>query len=189
MLDHKEGWVPKNWCFRTLVLEKTFESPLDRKEVGPVNPKGNRSWIFIGRTDHKAEAPILWPPDAKSRLIGKDSDAGKDSGQVRGDDRGWGGWMASLTQWTWIWANSRRWWRTGKSGGLQSMGSQSRTRLSNWTARRDTRELGACWPSLCVSISLFLPRDHTRRMSVSATEKERLRRTWSCCHTDLELPA
>ena len=77
-LDHKEGWVPKNWCFQTEVLEKTLESPLDCMEIKPVNPKGNQSWIFIGRTDAEAEAPILWPPDAKSWLIGNDHKAGKD---------------------------------------------------------------------------------------------------------------
>ena len=77
-LDHKEGWVPKNWCFRIVVLEKTLESPLDSKEIKPVNPKGNYPWIFIGRTDAEAEAPILWSSDAKSRLIGKDPDGGKD---------------------------------------------------------------------------------------------------------------
>ena len=80
-LDHKEGWAPKNWCFWIVVLEKTLESPLDCKEIKPVNPKGNKPWIFIGMTDAEAEAPILWPLDAKSWLIGKDSDAGKDSGQ------------------------------------------------------------------------------------------------------------
>ena len=74
-LDHKEGWAPKNWCFRTVVLEKTLKSPLDSK-IKPVNPKGNQPWIFIGRSD--AEAPILWPPDVRSWLIGKDPDAGKD---------------------------------------------------------------------------------------------------------------
>ena len=77
-LDHKESWVLKNWCFWTVVLEKTLESPLDCIEIQPVHPKGNQSWIFIGRTDAKAEAPILWPPDVKSWLIGKDPDAGKD---------------------------------------------------------------------------------------------------------------
>ena len=77
-LDHKEGWVPKNWCFRTVVLEKTLESPLDCKEIQPVNPKGNQPCIFIGRTDAEAEALILWPSDSKSWLIGKDPDAGKD---------------------------------------------------------------------------------------------------------------
>ena len=79
-LDHKEGWAWKNWCFWTVVLEKTLESSLDCK-IKPINPKGNQSWIFIGRTDAEAEAPILWPPDAKSWLIGKDSDARKDRGQ------------------------------------------------------------------------------------------------------------
>ena len=75
-MDHKEGWVPKNWCFQIVVLKKTLESPSDSKEIKPVNPKGNQSWIFIGRTD--AEAPVLWPPDVKSLLTGKDLDAGKD---------------------------------------------------------------------------------------------------------------
>ena len=75
-LDHKESWVPKNWCFWTVVLEKTLESPLDCKNIQPVHPKGNQSWIFIGKTD--AEVPIVWPPDARNWLIGKDPDAGKD---------------------------------------------------------------------------------------------------------------
>ena len=77
-LDHKESWVMKNWCFWTVVLENTLESPLDYKEIKPVNPKGNQSWIFIVRTDAEAEVPILWPADEKSWLIGKDHDAGKD---------------------------------------------------------------------------------------------------------------
>ena len=78
-LDHKEGWASKNWCFWTIVLEKPLESPLECKEIKPVNPKGNQSWVFFGRTD--AEALILWPPDVKNRLIGKDPVAGKDWGQ------------------------------------------------------------------------------------------------------------
>ena len=76
-LDQKEDWVLKNWCFQTVVLEKTLESPLDCKEIQPVHPKGNQPWIFTGRTDVEVEPPILWPPDAKSWLIRKDSDAGK----------------------------------------------------------------------------------------------------------------
>ena len=80
-LDCRESWAQKNWCFWILVLEKTLESPLDCKEIKPVNPKGNHSWIFIGRTDAEAEAPMLWPPDVKNWLIGKDPDAGKDWGQ------------------------------------------------------------------------------------------------------------
>ena len=93
-LDHKEDWVLKNWCFWIVVLEKTSESPLGSKEIKPVNPKRNQSWIFIGRTDAEAEAPILWPPDAKSLLIKKDPDAGKvqrqeEKGAIKGEMVGW----------------------------------------------------------------------------------------------------
>ena len=77
-LDHKESWAPKNWCFLNCGLKETLESPLDSKEIKPVNTKGNQSWIFIGRTDAEVEAPVLWPPDVKSQLTGKDPDAGKD---------------------------------------------------------------------------------------------------------------
>ena len=97
-LNHKEGWVPKNRCFRILVLEKTLESPLDSKEITPVNPKGNQPWIFTGKTDAEAEAPILWPPDAKSQLIGKYPDVEKDWGweekRVTEDEMvGWHHWL------------------------------------------------------------------------------------------------
>ena len=116
-LDRKEGWMPKNWCFWTVVLEKTLESPLDCKHIQPVYSEGDQPWIFIGRID----APILWPPDAKRQLIRKDPDAGKNWRQEKkGDDRGWDGWMISLTQRTRVWATSRRWWRTGKPDVLQS---------------------------------------------------------------------
>ena len=77
-LDHKEGWTTKDWCFSIVVLEETLENLLDCKEIKPINPKGNQSWIFIGRTDAETEAPIIWPPDTNSQLIRKDSDAGKD---------------------------------------------------------------------------------------------------------------
>ena len=80
-LDYKESWALKNWCFWTVVLEKTIKSPLDCKEIQPVHPKGDQSWVFIGRTDVEAETPILWPPDGKNWLLGKDPDAGKDWGQ------------------------------------------------------------------------------------------------------------
>ena len=80
-LDYKESWTPKNWCYWTVVLEKTLESPLDFEEIQEVSPKGNQFWIFVGRTDVEAETPILWPPDRKSWLIWKDPDAGKDWGQ------------------------------------------------------------------------------------------------------------
>ena len=121
-LDYKESWVLKDWCFWTVVLEKTLESPLDCKEIQPVHPKGNQSWIFIGRTDAAAEATVLWPPDVKSWLIREDPDFGKDWRQEEKGMTGWDGWMASLTQWTWVWASSRRW--TWKPGVLQSMGLQ-----------------------------------------------------------------
>ena len=86
-LDHKESWAPKNWCFWTVVLEKTLESPLDSKEIQPVHPKGNWSWIFIGRTDVETETPVLWPPDAKNWLFWKDPDSGKDWRQKKGTQR------------------------------------------------------------------------------------------------------
>ena len=97
-LDCKESWAQKNWCFWTVVLEKTLESPLDCKEIQPVHPKGNQSWIFIGRTDVEAETPVFWPPDAKSWLIWTDPDAGKDWGQeekgpTEDDIVGWHHWL------------------------------------------------------------------------------------------------
>ena len=109
-----------------MVLEKTLESPLDCKEIKPVNPKGNQSWIFIRRTDAEAEALILWPPDVKSWLIHWKRPWCWERLRAReeGGNRGWDGWIVSLTQWTWVWTNSRRRWRTGKTGMLQSMGSQ-----------------------------------------------------------------
>ena len=120
-LDYKESWAPKNWCFWT-VGEDSWES------LGLlVLPKGNQCWIFFGRTNAEAETPILWPPDVKSWLIWKAPDAGKDWGQ----DRGWDGWMASPTQWTWVWVNSgmdREAWRAAVHGV-----AKSRTPLSNWT--------------------------------------------------------
>ena len=113
-----------------MVLEKTLESPLDCKEIQPVHPKGDQSWVFIGGTDVEAETPILWPPDAKSGLIGKDPDAGRDweqeeKGMTEDEMVGW-------TQWTWVRVDSWSWWWTGRPGVLQFMGSQSQTRLSYW---------------------------------------------------------
>ena len=98
-LDYKESWTHKNWCFWTVVLEKTLESPLDCKEIQPVHPKGDQSWVFIGRTDVEAETPILWPPDVKSWLIGKDPDTGKDWGQeekgtTKDEMVGWHHWLS-----------------------------------------------------------------------------------------------
>ena len=108
----EESWAPRNWC-------------LDCKEIQPVHPKGGQSWVFIGRTDAEAETPILWPLHAKSWFIGKDSDAGRDWGREEKETtRGWDGWMASVTQWTWVWVNSRSWWWTGRPGVLRFMGSK-----------------------------------------------------------------
>ena len=124
-----ESWTIKkteHWRIDAIELWycRRLESPLDCKEIQPAHPKGNQSWIFIGRTDAEAEALILWPPDAKNWLIWKDPDAGKDWRQKEKGMTGWDGWMASPTRWTWVWASSGCWWWTGKPGMLQAMGSQ-----------------------------------------------------------------
>ena len=124
-LDYKESWAPKNWCFWTVVLEKTPESPLDCKEIQPVHPKGDQSWVFIGRTDVEAETPILWPPDVKSWLIWKDPEAGKDwrqeeKGTTEDEMIGWHHWLNGHG----FCMDPRSWWWTGRPGVLQSMGSQ-----------------------------------------------------------------
>ena len=123
-LDSKERWVLKNWCFWTVVLEKTLESPLDCKKIQSVCPKGNQSWVFIGRTDVEAETPRFWPPYVKYWLLKKPWCWERLKARGEGDDRGWGGWMASPTRWTWLSVNSRSWWWTRRPGVLQSMGSQ-----------------------------------------------------------------
>ena len=110
-LDYKESWMLKNWCFWTVVLEKTLESPLDCKKIQPVHLKGNQSWIFIGRTDAEAETPILWLPDAKNWLTGNNWCWVRLKAGGKGDNRGWYGWMTSPTQWAWIWASSVRQWK------------------------------------------------------------------------------
>ena len=134
-LDYKESWVPKNWFFWTVVLEKTLESPLDCKEIQSVYLKGNQSWIFIGRTDVEAETPILWQPWCWERL--------KTGGE--GDNRGWDGWMASPTQWTWVWINS------GSGDGQGSLTCCSpwghkdsdTTEWLNWTEFRSVDSMNA----------------------------------------------
>ena len=133
-LDHREGWASKNWYLWNV---KTLESPLDCKKIKPVNPKRNKSWIFIGRTDAEAEAPILWPPDVKSWLTGKDPDSGKDWEQ---EEKGTTedemvGWHHRLNGHEFEY--SGRVWRTGKPGVLQSMGSQ-RVR-HDWVTKQQLR--------------------------------------------------
>ena len=123
-LDHKESLAPKNWCFPTVMLEKTLENPLESKMIKLVNPKWTQSWIFIGMTDFDPEAPIfghlMWRDDSLEKTLM----VGTIACRRRRGDRGWDGWTASLTQRTWIWANARRQCRTGKPGVLQSMESQ-----------------------------------------------------------------
>ena len=140
-LDHKESWALKNWCFRTVKLERTLESPLACKEIKPVHPKGNQSWIFTGRTDAETEALNTLATWCEELIHLKSPwcwERLKTGGER--DNRGWDGWMASLTQWTWVWANSGSWWLTGNPGMLQSMRSQRirhdwATEL-NWTDSR-----------------------------------------------------
>ena len=129
--------------FWTVVLEKTLESSLDYKEIQPIHPKEDESWIFLGRTDAEGEAPILWPPDAKKWLTRKDPDAGKDwrqkeKGTTEDEMVGW----HQTTWWTWVWVSSGSWWWTGKPGMLQSMELQSWTQLSDWTELKASSELG-----------------------------------------------
>ena len=101
-----EGWAPKNWCFWTVVLEKTLVSPLDCKEIQPVHPQEDQSWIFIGRTDAEAETLILSPPGVKNWLFSRPWRWERLKAGGEGDNRGWDGWMASPTRWTWVWVNS-----------------------------------------------------------------------------------
>ena len=133
VLDYKESWAPKNWCFWPVVLEKTLEGPLDCKEIQPVHPKGDQSWVFIGRADAETETPVLWPPHVKSWLIGKDPDAGRDWGQQKGTTEdemaGWHhrpyghgfGWTPGAVM-------DREAWRSA----IQRV-AKSQTRLSDWT--------------------------------------------------------
>ena len=138
------------WCFWTVVLEKTLESPLDYNEIQRVHPKGNQSWIFIGRTDAEAETPILWLPDVKSWLIGKDPDAGKEWRREKGTTEdemvGWQHWL----QWTWVWVNSGSWWWTGRPGMLQSVGLQGVRH--DWGTEMDWTEtsMGVPWLRICL---------------------------------------
>ena len=173
-LDHKEGWVLRNWFFRTVLLEKTLESPLDRKEIKPVNPKGNQSQIFIGRTVAEAEAPILWPPDAKSRLLGKDPDAGKDRRQEEKGTTGWdGGWHH--------WLNGHEFQQAlGDSEGEWSLACCSpwglkeldMTEWLKWTELnwKSHLNLGHGKPELVpLTTDTLLPLNYQQQMSLSST--------------------
>ena len=133
-LDHKEGRALKNWCFWTVVLEKTLESPLDYKKIKPVDPKGNQPWIFIRRTDAEVEAPIPLATWCKEPTHWKRCWFWERLRAEEGD-RGLDGWMASLSQWTCVWANSGRQWRTGKPHVPSPWIIKSRTRLSHWTRK------------------------------------------------------
>ena len=142
-------------------MGETLESPLDCKEIQPVHPKGNESWIFIGRTDAEAETPILWPPDAKNWLIWKDPDAGKDwrweeKGTAEDEMVG----RHPPTQWTWVWVNSGSWWQTRRPGMLQSIRSQ-RVRHDwvterDWTKPNTSRRLYSCFISKVCIISILI---------------------------------
>ena len=155
-LDHKEGWVLENWCFRIVVLKKTLESLLDSK-IKPVNPKGNQPWVFNGKTDAEAEAPIFWPPDMKSRLIRKDPDAEKRlKAGGEGDDRGCDGGMVSPNQCTWVWASSGRWWRQGSLACCSPWGCK-KSDMTEWLN------------SPCADVSLnYNSADSQMRLSVSS---------------------
>ena len=136
-MNHKEGWMPKNRCFWIVVLDKTLESPMDCKVIQAIHPKGNQYWIFIGRTDAEAEEPTFWPPDVKSQLMSKDPDCGKDWAKKRS---GWQRirWLygiASLMDMT----LRKLWWRTGKPGVQQTMGSQ-RVRLG-WMTEQQQQQV------------------------------------------------
>ena len=167
-LDCEENWTSKSWCFWNVVLEKTLESPLDCKEIQPVHSEGDQPWDFFGRND--AEAPVLWPPHAKSWLTGKDPDAGRDWGQeVKGTTEnemaGWHHWLDGHEfEWTWELVMDREAWRTVIHGV-----SKSRTRLSNWTELM-IYNISEKWKNNCIlilsglllSIYLFLHNRNTQ---------------------------
>ena len=160
-LDYKESWVPKNWCFWTVVLEKTLESPLDCKEIQPAHPKGDQSWVFTGKDwcgSRNSNTLATWCEEltplkrpwcwVRLRARGK------------GDDRGLDSWMTSPTRWTWVWVNSRSWWWTGKPGVMQSMGLQRvghdwATEL-NWTDENYMESTNVFMATKCVQKGLFV---------------------------------
>ena len=166
-LDCEESWAPKNWCFWNVVLEKTLESSLDCKEIQPVHSKGDQFWLFFGRTDTKAETPILWPPHAelthwKRLWFWEGLGAGG-----KGDDRGWDGWMASLTRWKWVWVNSGSWWWTGRPCVLQFTGLQ---RVGHgWVTEVKWTELNLATRKYSIWNLTGYQRNHVQRASKSQT--------------------
>ena len=151
-LDYKESWALKNWCFWTVVLEKTLESPLNCKEIQPVHPKGNQSWIVVGRTDAEAEAPIIWTPDVKNWLIGKDHDASKDwrqedKGMTEDEMVGWHHWLDGhgFEQAQGV-GDGREAWRVAVHGIAKSWPQLSYWTELNWTEYCQAWREGACGP-------------------------------------------
>ena len=138
-------WRLKNWYFWAVVLEKALGSPLDCREIKPVNPKGNESWIFFGRTDAETETPVLWPPDIKKKLTHSKRPWCWERLKVggEGDDRGWDDWMASPTRWTCVWASSGSWWWTGRPGMLYSPWGRKESNMTEWL--NWTEEVGVCF--------------------------------------------
>ena len=147
-LDCEESWVPKNWCFWTVVLEKTLESPLDCKEIQPVHSEGDQPWVFFGRDDAQAETPVLWPPHAKGWLIGKDSDAGRDWGQ---EEKGTT--EDEMAEWHHQLDGCEFWWTLGVGdgqGGLACCDSRGHkesytTKRLNWTELKSSQILEQIW--------------------------------------------
>ena len=137
-LDCEESWVPKNWCFWTVVLEKPPGGPLDCKEIQPVHSKGDQSWVFFGRNDAKAESTLATSCEVLTHWKRPWCWEGLGA-RGEGDDRGWDGWMDSWTRWMWVWVNSKSWWWTGRPGMLQFMGSH-RVR-HHWTTELNWTEV------------------------------------------------
>ena len=160
-LNCEESWAPKNWCFWTVVLEKTLESPLDCKEIQPVHPKGDQSWVFIGRIDAKAETPILWPPNVKGWLIGKDPDAGKDPEGLGQEEKGIT--EDEMVRWRHRLNGHGFGWTLGVGdgqGGLTCCGSWG-CKESDMTERLNWTELTDMNPYLDIDISMYIYGIHT----------------------------
>ena len=148
-LDCEEGWAPKNWCFWTVVLEKTLESPLDYKEIQPVHSAGDQSWVFMLGLMLKLKLQYFGHLMRRADSFEKTWCWERLKAGGEGDNRGWDGWMASPTWWTWVWVNSGKWWWTGRPGVLWFMGSQrvghDWATKPNWTELKKTLRTTLCW--------------------------------------------